>query len=57
MKQHTADKQRLIERCNAMIQAETDRMAVELEAKLQEQREQLEVHLSFFTTISEHSLL
>lgn len=42
VKQHTADKQRLIERCNAMIQAETDRMAVELEAKLQEQREQLE---------------
>ncbi|EZA49586.1 Kinesin-like protein KIF23 [Ooceraea biroi] len=42
LKQHTTDKQKIIEKCNATIQAETDRIVVELEAKLREQREQFE---------------
>ncbi|XP_018058878.1 PREDICTED: kinesin-like protein KIF23, partial [Atta colombica] len=41
LQQHTLDKQKLIQRCNIMIEAEINRMAKEMQIKLQEQHEQL----------------
>ncbi|XP_018317203.1 uncharacterized protein [Mycetomoellerius zeteki] len=41
IQQHALDKQKLIQRCSIMIQAETNRMTKEMQIKLQEQREQL----------------
>lgn len=46
LKQHIIDKQKIIEKCNNKIQAETDRMTKELETKLHKQHEQLQVYFS-----------
>lgn len=43
LKQHAADKQKIIQKCSNKIQVETDKMTKELETKLHEQRKQLEV--------------
>lgn len=44
LKQHEVDMQKITQKCNNRIQAETDRMSKELEIKLCEQRHQLEVY-------------
>ncbi|XP_029672345.1 kinesin-like protein KIF23 isoform X5 [Formica exsecta] len=41
LKQHAIDKQRILQRCNAKIQRETDRMINESDMKLHEQHKQL----------------
>ncbi|KYN13551.1 Kinesin-like protein KIF23 [Trachymyrmex cornetzi] len=41
LQQHILDKQKLIQRCNIIIQAEINKMTKEMQIKLQEQREQL----------------
>jgi len=57
LQQHVLEKQKIIQKSNIKIQAETDRMTKEMETKLQEQRKrltvyfkslQLQINISFF---------
>ncbi|XP_011705387.1 PREDICTED: kinesin-like protein KIF23 isoform X2 [Wasmannia auropunctata] len=41
LQQHVLEKEKLIQRCNIMIEVETDKMTAEMETKLREQRERL----------------
>lgn len=48
LNQRTIDKQKVKEKYNNKIQAETDKMSKELESKLRRQRELLQVHYDTF---------
>lgn len=48
MNQRAIDKQKVKEKYNNKIQAETDKMSKELESKLRRQREILQVHYDIF---------
>lgn len=48
LNQRLIDKQRVKQKYNTKIQAETDKMNRELEIKLRQQREQLQVSCSFY---------
>lgn len=49
LKQHAIDKQRILQRCNAKTQRETDRMINESDIKLHEQHKRLMVYLNLQT--------